>query len=247
MVASACRLSIDDYGTGCSSTGRLLRYAIDELTVDRTFVMHMDDDPEDAVLVRGAIEARRAQPRHVGRRRGVEGAAHVAALHELGCDVAQGYHYAQADARGGPDRVAADQRRHGAGPTRPASIFGWVRWILRCLRRSLNGIVALSIFVAVVIFDTPSVRSSNRIGTSMIVCAEFRGQEVHLDLEAVAVGLDPVQADRLQRLRPPDLEPGGQVADPHLEQGVHIQVGPAAQRPPVQRPLLVELPAGHVT
>ena len=41
---------------------------------------------------------------------------------------------------------------------------------LRCRLRSLNGINALSIFVAVVIFESPSRRSSKRIGTSRMVC-----------------------------------------------------------------------------
>ncbi len=42
--------------------------------------------------------------------------------------------------------------------------------MLRCRVRSLNGISALSILVAVVIFEVPSRRSSNRIGTSRMVC-----------------------------------------------------------------------------
>ncbi|MEU0559620.1 EAL domain-containing protein [Dactylosporangium maewongense] len=88
------RLSIDDYGTGYSSMAYLKSLPVDELKVDRTFVMHMDDDPEDAVLVRGAIELGHNLGMSVVAE-GVEGAAHVAALQELGCDVAQGYHYAR--------------------------------------------------------------------------------------------------------------------------------------------------------
>ncbi|WP_327003105.1 EAL domain-containing protein [Dactylosporangium sp. NBC_01737] len=88
------RLSIDDYGTGYSSMAYLKSLPVDELKVDRTFVMHMDDDPEDAVLVRGAIELGHNLGMTVVAE-GVEGAAHVTALQELGCDIAQGYHYAR--------------------------------------------------------------------------------------------------------------------------------------------------------
>jgi diguanylate cyclase (GGDEF)-like protein len=88
------RLSIDDYGTGYSSMAYLKSLPVDELKVDRTFVMHMDDDPEDAVLVRGAIELGHNLGMTVVAE-GVEGAAHVTALQQLGCDIAQGYHYAR--------------------------------------------------------------------------------------------------------------------------------------------------------
>jgi diguanylate cyclase len=56
--------------------------------------MHMDADPEDAVLVRGAIELGHNLGMTVVAE-GVEGAAHVTALQALGCDIAQGYHYAR--------------------------------------------------------------------------------------------------------------------------------------------------------
>ncbi|GAA3213117.1 putative bifunctional diguanylate cyclase/phosphodiesterase [Dactylosporangium siamense] len=100
------RLSIDDYGTGYSSMAYLKSLPVDELKVDRTFVMHMDADPEDAVLVRGAIELGHNLGMSVVAE-GVEGAAHVAALQELGCDVAQGYHYAR--------------------PMPPADLTAWLR------------------------------------------------------------------------------------------------------------------------
>ena len=54
----------------------------------------MDTDRDDAVLVRGAIELGHNLGMTVVAE-GVEGTAHVAALEELGCDIAQGYHYAR--------------------------------------------------------------------------------------------------------------------------------------------------------
>ncbi|MEV4512676.1 EAL domain-containing protein [Dactylosporangium sp. NPDC049525] len=88
------RLSIDDYGTGYSSMVYLKQLPVDELKVDRAFVLHMDTDRDDAVLVRGAIELGHNLGMTVVAE-GVEGSAHVAALEALGCDIAQGYHYAR--------------------------------------------------------------------------------------------------------------------------------------------------------
>jgi diguanylate cyclase len=87
-------LSIDDYGTGYSSMAYLKQLPVDELKVDRTFVMHMHADRDDAVLVRGAIELGHNLGMTVVAE-GVEEAAHVSALQAFGCDIAQGYHYAR--------------------------------------------------------------------------------------------------------------------------------------------------------
>ncbi|MFI5914090.1 putative bifunctional diguanylate cyclase/phosphodiesterase [Dactylosporangium sp. NPDC051541] len=88
------RLSIDDYGTGYSSMAYLKALPVDELKVDRTFVQHMDTDHDDAVLVRGAIELGHNLGMTVVAE-GVETEAHADALRALGCDIAQGYHYAR--------------------------------------------------------------------------------------------------------------------------------------------------------
>jgi diguanylate cyclase (GGDEF)-like protein len=88
------RLSIDDFGTGYSSMAYLRRLPVDELKIDRSFVMGMTTDPQDAVLVRTAIDLGHNLGLTVVAE-GVEGAEHVAALRELGCDIAQGYHFAR--------------------------------------------------------------------------------------------------------------------------------------------------------
>jgi len=87
-------LSIDDYGTGYSSMAYLGRLPVDELKVDRTFVLRMTGDDSDAVLVRGAIDLGHNLGLTVVAE-GVEGGEHVEALRDLGCDIAQGYHYAR--------------------------------------------------------------------------------------------------------------------------------------------------------
>ncbi|WP_344687081.1 putative bifunctional diguanylate cyclase/phosphodiesterase [Blastococcus jejuensis] len=88
------RLSIDDFGTGYSSMAYLRRLPVDELKIDRSFVLGMCTTAQDAVLVRTAIDLGHNLGLTVVAE-GVEGAEHVDALRTLGCDIAQGYHFAR--------------------------------------------------------------------------------------------------------------------------------------------------------
>jgi diguanylate cyclase (GGDEF)-like protein len=86
------QISLDDFGTGYSSLSFLTRVPLDELKVDRSFVSGMTDSAEAAAIVRSAVElGRRLQLRVVAE--GVETADQRAALLELGCTAAQGYHF----------------------------------------------------------------------------------------------------------------------------------------------------------
>ncbi|WP_176731992.1 putative bifunctional diguanylate cyclase/phosphodiesterase [Micromonospora rhizosphaerae] len=86
------RLSVDDFGTGFSSLTFLTRIAVDELKVDRSFVIRMVDSPEAAAIVRTTV----GLAHELGLRvvaEGVETAEQRSALAELGCTAAQGYHF----------------------------------------------------------------------------------------------------------------------------------------------------------
>jgi diguanylate cyclase (GGDEF)-like protein len=87
-------LSIDDFGTGYTSMAYLRRLPVDELKVDRSFVIGMTASEPDAVLVRTAIDLGHNLGLTVVAE-GVEEREHVAALRALDCDVAQGFHYAR--------------------------------------------------------------------------------------------------------------------------------------------------------
>jgi EAL domain-containing protein (putative c-di-GMP-specific phosphodiesterase class I) len=84
-------LSIDDFGTGYSSLAYLRRLQADELKIDKSFVMGMSRNSNDAVIVRSTIEL----GHNLGLRmvaEGVEDAETWHLLRNLGCDVVQGYH-----------------------------------------------------------------------------------------------------------------------------------------------------------
>ena len=84
-------LSIDDFGTGYSSLSYLKRVEAHELKIDKSFVMGMIHNSNDAVIVRSTIEL----GHNLGLRmvaEGVEDAKTWQLLRALGCDVIQGYH-----------------------------------------------------------------------------------------------------------------------------------------------------------
>ncbi len=84
------RLAIDDFGTGFSSLAYLKRLPVDELKIDRTFVMGMVDDRDDRMIVHSTIEL----AHNLGLKvvaEGVETDACLDELRALGCDLVQGY------------------------------------------------------------------------------------------------------------------------------------------------------------
>ena len=90
LAAQGFKLSIDDFGTGYSSLAYLKRLPVNELKIDKSFVMGMETDESDAKIVRSTIDLAHNLGLSVVAE-GVESAAILAQLQALGCDEAQGY------------------------------------------------------------------------------------------------------------------------------------------------------------
>ncbi|MEM7096807.1 MAG: GGDEF domain-containing protein [Pseudomonadota bacterium] len=88
------RISIDDFGTGQSSLSQLHMLPVDELKIDKGFVMHLESDPASEILVDSTITlAHRFGLSVVAE--GVEDEYSLRRLAELNCEVAQGYFFSK--------------------------------------------------------------------------------------------------------------------------------------------------------
>ncbi len=91
LSAQGIAIAIDDFGAGYTSLGQLKNLPVSELKVDRSFVMAMESDTSDRLIVRSVIEL----SHNLGLSavaEGVETAEALGTLTAFSCDVAQGYH-----------------------------------------------------------------------------------------------------------------------------------------------------------
>jgi len=84
-------LVLDDFGTGYSSLARLKRLPVSKIKIDKSFVMGMGTDEDDAAIVRSTIELARSLGLGAVAE-GVETERAWLMLAELGCHAAQGYY-----------------------------------------------------------------------------------------------------------------------------------------------------------
>ena len=90
LAASGYRLSIDDFGTGYSSLAYLKRLPVNELKIDKSFVMGMEGDDSDMKIVRSTIDLAHNLGLSVVAE-GVENQHIYQLLAGMQCDEAQGY------------------------------------------------------------------------------------------------------------------------------------------------------------
>jgi EAL domain-containing protein (putative c-di-GMP-specific phosphodiesterase class I) len=128
-------LAIDDFGTGYSSLAHLQRLPVNEIKIDKSFIVEMQRDKNAAAIVSSTIElAHSLQMRVVAE--GVENAETWNELARLGCDIAQGFYISrpvsaelqallESPAAGGPDGADRDGhavRRRPRVRTRPGAV-----------------------------------------------------------------------------------------------------------------------------
>ncbi|MBT5231133.1 MAG: EAL domain-containing protein [Methylococcales bacterium] len=84
-------LSIDDYGTGYSSMSYLKLLPVQELKIDKSFILDLPNNQDDKAIVQTTIELGHRMGLTVIAE-GVEDQATLDILQEMGCDMAQGYY-----------------------------------------------------------------------------------------------------------------------------------------------------------
>ncbi|MCP1144318.1 EAL domain-containing protein [Lysinibacillus endophyticus] len=88
------KLSIDDFGTGYSSLSYLVRFPLDYLKIDRSFIHHIVTLDDKQAVVDAIIQmAHRLKMEVIAE--GVESIQQINILRDMGCDYIQGYFYSK--------------------------------------------------------------------------------------------------------------------------------------------------------
>jgi diguanylate cyclase (GGDEF)-like protein/PAS domain S-box-containing protein len=106
LSSAGMKIALDDFGTGYASLSHLKQFPVDVIKIDRSFVRDLEDDPEDAAIVRAVINLGQSLDIEIVAE-GVETAAQERFLVSQGCDYAQGFHYAKAMPAGRVPRFLA--------------------------------------------------------------------------------------------------------------------------------------------
>lgn len=89
------RLALDDFGTGYSSLSHLVSLPLDELKIDRSFIVAMSRSQEHRRIVRTIVDLARDLDM-MPLAEGVESEAQAAMLQQMGCHRVQGFLHAEA-------------------------------------------------------------------------------------------------------------------------------------------------------
>ena len=87
-----CRISLDDFGTGYSSLAYLRRIEADELKIDRSFVIDIEESQETAYILDAVVDIAKSLGMSIVVE-GVETEAQAGIVESFGCDRAQGFLY----------------------------------------------------------------------------------------------------------------------------------------------------------
>jgi diguanylate cyclase (GGDEF)-like protein len=99
LKSMGLRVAIDDFGTGYSSLAYLKRFPLDILKIDRSFIMNIPEDQDNAAIATAIIAMAHSLNLEVIAE-GVESREQYAFLRELGCDGVQGFLFSPALPKG---------------------------------------------------------------------------------------------------------------------------------------------------
>ncbi|UUO22082.1 EAL domain-containing protein [Colwellia sp. M166] len=91
LKQSGIQISVDDYGIGQSSLGKLKQLPIDELKIDKAFILELDKSAKDQYIVQSTIELSHQLGFSVVAE-GVENKASLDMLKAMKCNHVQGYY-----------------------------------------------------------------------------------------------------------------------------------------------------------
>ena len=94
IKALGVSFSLDDFGTGYSSLSYLKKIPIEELKVDRSFILEVPDNEDDNAIVKAIIAMAHSLGQTVVAE-GIETVEQLNFLNEQGCDVIQGYYFSR--------------------------------------------------------------------------------------------------------------------------------------------------------
>jgi diguanylate cyclase (GGDEF)-like protein len=90
LRAIGVQIALDDFGAGHTALGHLRELQIDELKIDRSFVMRLSEDARDAAIVHSLVDLGRRLGLHIVAE-GVDSPDSWTLLAQWGCDEAQGH------------------------------------------------------------------------------------------------------------------------------------------------------------
>ncbi|MGD9999818.1 MAG: EAL domain-containing protein, partial [Ilumatobacteraceae bacterium] len=90
LKAAGIRVAIDDYGTGYSSLAYLRRHPVHMVKIDREFIADIASSKQSQAIVKAMIDLAHGLDHQV-LAEGVETAAELDVVRNLGCGLVQGY------------------------------------------------------------------------------------------------------------------------------------------------------------
>jgi EAL domain-containing protein (putative c-di-GMP-specific phosphodiesterase class I) len=112
LQAMGVRVSLDDFGTGYSSLYYLKQFPINALKIDKFFVQHAPEDPDDAAIVQAIVSMAHSLGLKIVAE-GVETAEQLAFLRGLGCEMIQGFIFSRPLPAQALGEILAQGRRLG--------------------------------------------------------------------------------------------------------------------------------------